>query len=99
MILEHAVLEVIPGREAEFEATFEEAKVIIGSMPGFGWLTLSRCLERPNQYLLLVEWATLEDHTEGFRGSPEYERWRSLLHEFYDPFPQIEHFSEPLLTR
>ena len=25
-------------------------------MPGFGGLTLSRCLERPGRYLLLVEW-------------------------------------------
>ena len=99
MILEHAVLEVVPGREADFERAFGEARAIIGAMPGFGWLTLSRCLERRNRYLLLVEWARLEDHTEGFRGSPEYERWRALLHEFYDPFPQVEHYGEPLITR
>ena len=69
MILEQAVLPVIPGREAEFEAAFADAKQIIASMPGFAGLTLSRCLERPSGYLLLVQWETLEDHTEGFRGS------------------------------
>jgi heme-degrading monooxygenase HmoA len=45
-----------------------------------------------------VEWDRLEDHTEGFRGSPEYERWRDLLHHFYEPFPTVEHY-EQLLTR
>ena len=39
------------------------------------------------------EWQTLEDHTEGFRGSPEYQRWRELLHHFYDPFPVVEHYT------
>jgi hypothetical protein len=40
-----------------------------------------------------VKWETLEDHTEGFRGSEEYQQWRFLLHHFYDPFPAVEHYS------
>lgn len=92
MILEHALLPVIPGREAEFESAFEQAKKIIASMPGFSGLTLSRCVERPSGYLLLVHWETLEDHTEGFRGSAEYQQWRALLHHFYEPFPVVEHY-------
>jgi len=63
-------------------------------MPGFRSLRLSRCVERPSRYLLLVEWRELEDHTEGFRGSPEYEAWRALLHHFYDPFPTVEHYED-----
>ncbi len=96
MVLEHALLPVVPGREADFEAAFAEARAIIAAGPGFRRLSLSRCLERPNTYLLLVEWERLEDHTEGFRGSAAYQRWRELLHGFYDPFPRVEHFGEVL---
>ena len=96
MILEHALLPVRPGEEAAFEAAFAEAKGIIAAMPGFAGLTLSRCLERPDTYLLLVRWERLEDHTEGFRGSPGYQQWRALLHRFYEPFPTVEHFSTVL---
>jgi heme-degrading monooxygenase HmoA len=76
MILEHALLPVKPGEESRFEAAFAEAKAFIVSVPGFGRLSLSRCLERPDTYLLLVEWASLEDHTVGFRESSQYEEWR-----------------------
>ena len=92
MILELAILDVRPGAAEAFEAAFAEAKAIISAMPGFDHLELRRCLERPDRYVLLVGWDRLEDHTEGFRGSPEYERWRALLHEFYDPFPTVEHY-------
>jgi heme-degrading monooxygenase HmoA len=92
VILEHAPLDVVPGRERDFETAFAEAKLIISSMPGFASLRLERCIERPNRYLLLVEWQTLADHTQGFRGSAEYQRWRELLHHFYDPFPTVEHY-------
>jgi heme-degrading monooxygenase HmoA len=96
MILEHAVLDVISGEEQNFEHAFAEAKSIIASMPGFRSLALHRCIEQPTRYLLLVEWERLEDHTEGFRSSREYETWRALLHHFYEPFPVVEHY-EPLI--
>lgn len=92
MITEQAVLDVVPGREAGFEAAFATARPLIASMPGFLSLRLLRCIESSSRYLLLVEWERLEDHTEGFRGSAEYEEWRRLLHDFYDPFPTVEHF-------
>ncbi|WP_353810231.1 antibiotic biosynthesis monooxygenase family protein [Agromyces sp. SYSU T00194] len=94
MFLEHAVLSVVAGREAAFEAAFAEASGIISSMPGFVDLRLSRSIETPNAYLLLVHWESVEAHEVGFRGSPEYARWRELLHGFYDPFPTVEHFVE-----
>jgi heme-degrading monooxygenase HmoA len=94
VVTEHALLSVRPGREADFEAAFAEARAIIAGMRGFGGLSLSRCLERPSTYLLLVEWERLEDHTEVFRGSPQYERWRALLHRSYEPFPTVEHFEQ-----
>ncbi|MFF2372578.1 antibiotic biosynthesis monooxygenase family protein [Agromyces sp. NPDC058110] len=94
MILEHALLPVIPGLEPEFEAAFDEAKHIIASMDGFVDLTLSRGVESPSTYLLLVHWQSVEAHEVGFRGAPEYQRWRTLLHRFYEPFPVVEHFAE-----
>jgi len=94
VILEHALLQVKSGRSAEFEAAFGRAEQIISSMAGFRTLSLSRCLERPDTYLLLVEWDSLEDHVQGFRKSPQYAQWRSLLHDFYDPFPTVEHYEQ-----
>ena len=91
-VLEVAILPVIPGQEDEFEAAFDRARHIIAAMKGFIRLDLQRCLETTNQYLLLVEWETLEDHTVGFRGSEKYQQWRALLHHFYDPFPLVEHY-------
>jgi heme-degrading monooxygenase HmoA len=93
VILEVAVLDVKPRQEAEFEAAFGKAQQIIASMPGYVSHQLQRCLENTSRYLLLVNWETLEHHTVGFRGSEQYQQWRQLLHHFYDPFPEVEHYS------
>ncbi len=98
MILEVAVLNVRPGMAPEFEAAFTEASSIISTMPGYKSHELQRCIEVANRYILLVNWESLEAHTVGFRQSPEYQRWKKLLHHFYDPFPIAEHY-ESLSTR
>jgi heme-degrading monooxygenase HmoA len=93
MILEVAILDVIPNQEKEFETTFVRASGIIASMPGYISHQLQNCVEKKNRYILLVNWEKLEDHTVGFRGSEQYQEWRKLLHHFYDPFPTVEHYS------
>ncbi|MCZ6781906.1 MAG: antibiotic biosynthesis monooxygenase [Proteobacteria bacterium] len=96
MILEVAILHVRPGRSAEFESAFARAASIISSMPGYQRHELRACVETSDRYVLLVWWQTLESHTVGFRQSPEYARWKSLLHDFYEPFPDVEHYGPPL---
>jgi heme-degrading monooxygenase HmoA len=91
-VLEVAVLSVLTGRGADFEAAFEMASKIISASPGYLSHELKRCLEVKDRYMLLVRWRTLEDHTLGFRGSMAYQEWKRLLHHFYDPFPTVEHY-------
>ena len=93
MILEVAVLDVRAGEGPRFERAFEQAQTIIASMPGYQRHELRRCVEIASRYLLLVWWDSLEAHTVGFRGSPEYQRWKALLHPFYEPFPSVEHYA------
>ena len=92
MILEVAILDVIPGREPQFEENFRIAEHIISGRKGYAGHQLQRCMEQANRYILLVNWETLEDHTIGFRQSVEYQEWKKLLHEFYDPFPVVQHY-------
>ncbi len=92
MMLEVAILNLRRGESAAFEAAFLEAQEIISAVTGYQRHELRRCVEAADRYLLLVWWDSLESHTEGFRQSPEYGRWRELLHHFYDPFPTVEHY-------
>jgi heme-degrading monooxygenase HmoA len=92
MILEVAPLNVRAGQAVQFEAAFLQAQRIISSMPGYVSHELQRCTERPDDYILLVRWQSLEAHEVGFRQSPQYQQWKQLLHHFYEPFPIVSHY-------
>src|SRR6266581_1742994 len=92
MVLEAVPLHIRPGQSSDFESAFKQAQPIIASMQGYISHELLRCVEMQDQYLLLVRWRTIEDHTVGFRTHPDFAEWRRLLHHFYDPAPTINHY-------
>jgi heme-degrading monooxygenase HmoA len=94
MILEVAILNIIPDKETQFEKDFATAGQYIRAIKGYIKHSLSKCIEQPNKYILLVEWETLGNHTIGFRQSAEYLEWKKLLRYYYDPFPVVEHYEE-----
>jgi heme-degrading monooxygenase HmoA len=98
MVLEMATLDIVPDNEEAFEAAMRKAQPLIATTPGFRSIAVRRCVETPSRYLLLVEWETVEAHTVGFRQSDRYAEWRGLLHHFYDPFPLVQHYGEPVIN-
>jgi heme-degrading monooxygenase HmoA len=92
MVLEVAILDVKSGLESDFVIAFHKASPIIEGMPGYLGHEIQRSIENPSRFILLVRWSRLEDHTVGFRQSAQYKEWKSLLHHFYDPFPEVEHY-------
>ena len=92
MILEAVFLFVKPDLANQFEVDFANASQYISSIDGYLGHRLEKCLEVDNKYLLLVDWNTLENHTIGFRTSAAYLNWKKILHNYYEPFPIVEHF-------
>lgn len=94
MILEVAILNVKNGRATQFEKDFQQASQYISAIEGYIKHELKKCIEVDNQYILLVEWISVEAHEIGFRQSAQYQQWKALLHDYYDPFPQVLHYTK-----
>lgn len=94
MILEVADIRITPGNQAAFEqAVHRGIQSVIARSKGFLGYQVRHSIETPERYLLLLEWETLEDHTVGFRNSPAYAEWRSIVKDFFAAPPFVEHFT------
>ena len=94
MVLELADIAVRPGQEDAFTDVYREAVAQLRASPGFRSARLTRGIESPARFVLLVEWEDLEAHTTGFRESERFPRWRSLIGPFLDGAPLVEHFTD-----
>jgi heme-degrading monooxygenase HmoA len=93
MIVERALIPVTPGSEADFEAAMQQAKGVVAQAKGFRSIRVTRGIESPSTYLLILEWDTLEDHTVGFRESELFTQWRGLIGQYFAEPPSVEHYT------
>ncbi len=94
MIREIAGYEVLPGTETAFEAAALNSLSLIERSPGCLHAELHRRVEEPQQYLLLVDWATTEHHTQLFRGSEQFTRWREAIGQYLAGPPKVGHVTQ-----
>jgi heme-degrading monooxygenase HmoA len=94
MILEIADIRIAPGQQAAFEEALTRALATVASQATgmLGW-TVNKGVENPERYSLQIVWATLEDHTVGFREGPLFAQWRAIIGPFFAQPPQVEHFA------
>lgn len=94
MILELADIRIHPGQQAAFEDAIQRGiDEVVHQAQGFRGAKVNRSIESPERYVLQIFWATLEDHTEGFRGGPLFAQWRAIVGPFFAAPPQVEHFT------
>ena len=96
MILEHAIFAIREGQSKDFEIAFAKARKYIEGATGFQGLEMRPCIERADSYLLLVWWISVEAHMHGFRESPAFIEWRTLLGPYFAAPPEVHHYAAPL---
>ncbi|MBI3703423.1 MAG: antibiotic biosynthesis monooxygenase [Rhizobiales bacterium] len=94
MITEIAQIDVKPGMEADFEKGVQAATPLFKRAKGCKGMALQRSHEKPQRYRLFVLWDTLENHTQDFRGSPDFQEWRKLVGHCFAAPPEVEHVKE-----
>lgn len=91
MIQELVEIHVQPGQETAFVAAVEEAKPLFLGAKGCHGLTLTRSIEAPSLFRLLIRWETVDDHMVGFRNSDAFVEWRRLAGPHFAQPPHMEH--------
>ena len=94
MVLEVALIDVISGQEEKFAAAYAEAHPMLVGTPGCQSVRMTRGIESPSRFVLLVEWDSVVAHEENFRATERYTTWRSLIGPYFAGPPVVEHFTD-----
>lgn len=94
MVLEIAIINVLAGREDEFVAAYLGARPVLDTTPGCRSVRMTRGLESPSRFVLLVEWDSVEAHEENFRATERFTEWRSAIGPYFDGPPDVQHATD-----
>jgi heme-degrading monooxygenase HmoA len=93
-VVEVARFDVKPGTEDDFVTAYRGVRAELATTPGCRSVRMTRGVESPSSFVLLVEWDSLDAHLETFRGSPRFTRWRAALGPFFAGTPSVEHVAD-----
>jgi heme-degrading monooxygenase HmoA len=94
MVLEVATIDVRPGEEDAFVEAYRRVRAEVATTPGCRSVRLTRGVESPSRFVLLVEWDTLDAHLTGFRASDRFTRWRAAIGAHLAGAPNVEHYAD-----
>ena len=94
MVLEVADIAVSPGREDEFVAAYRSVRDVLAATPGCRSVRMTRGIESPSRFVLLVEWESVAAHEENFRASERFATWRGAIGPFFAGPPRVEHATD-----
>lgn len=94
MVLEIAQIDVLPGQEDGFAAAYAQARPLLAETEGCLTTRMTRGVESPSRFVLLVEWESVQAHEENFRATDRFTQWRTILSPFFAKPPFVEHFTD-----
>ncbi|HWG98609.1 MAG TPA: antibiotic biosynthesis monooxygenase family protein [Pilimelia sp.] len=92
MVLEIALIDVRPGQEDDFAAAYAKGHEVLAGTPGCRTVRMTRGIESPSRFVLLVEWDSVDAHERNFRASDRFTTWRGLIGPYFAAPPRVEHF-------
>jgi heme-degrading monooxygenase HmoA len=93
VVLELALIDVAPGVEDAFRASYAEARHHLAGSAGCRSVRMTQGIETPTRFVLLVEWESVAAH-EAFRVSDAFRAWRGHVGPHFAGTPRIEHFTD-----
>ncbi|KFB06875.1 hypothetical protein ALLO2DRAFT_00162 [Frankia sp. Allo2] len=92
--LEVARFDIKPGSEDDFVAAYHGVRAELVGTPGCRSARMTRGVESPSSFVLLVEWDSLDAHLTNFRESERFVRWRAALGPYFDGTPTVAHSAD-----
>lgn len=92
VVVEYIRYRVPRERHEEFEAAWSEAQTALREAPQCLRHEVARGVEKPDNYIVRIEWSSLEDHEQGFRQSAGFGPFFQTVKPFFEQIEEMRHY-------
>jgi quinol monooxygenase YgiN len=94
VVLEIALIDVIPGQEDAFAAAYRQAHRLLTESAGCLSARMTRGVDSPSRFVGIVQWESVDDRLTNFVKTERFPRYQELLGRYLAATPVVEHFSD-----
>ncbi|WP_431771618.1 putative quinol monooxygenase [Streptomyces cucumeris] len=87
-----------PERRTAFEEAYTAAAEQLDRSPECLAYELAHGVEEPERYILRIEWTSVEDHLQGFRGGPLFGPFLDSVRPFIGDIEEMKHYERTVVV-
>jgi len=92
MVVEYIRYEVPPDRQSEFLAAYAAAAHELAQSNHCRAYEVSQGVEEPNNFIVRIEWDSIEGHEKGFRSSSGFPSFFAKVKPFFAQIREMKHY-------
>ena len=92
MVVEYIRYRVPLDRHEEFERGWSEAQQVLREAAQCEGYEVSRGVEEPENYVVRIEWTSVEEHEQGFRNSAAFGQFFEAVKPFFEQIEEMRHY-------
>lgn len=92
MVIEYIRYQIPLARHAEFVAAYRAAGADLAASAHCIRHEISRGVEEPDNFIVRIEWDSLDGHEKGFRGSAEFRSFFAKVKPFFADIREMKHY-------
>jgi quinol monooxygenase YgiN len=93
MVVEYIRYRVPVQRGREFEDAYAQASAGLEDSPHCLSYAVSHGIEEPENYVVRIEWDSVEGHEQGFRQSPGFAAFFAAVKPFFEQIGEMRHYA------
>lgn len=99
MIVEYIRYTIPADQRPAFEQGYTQAQEALRTSPHCLRYELAQCMDDPSEYILRIEWDSVDGHMQGFRTSPEFRTFFTAVRPFVNAITEMRHYTRtPIST-
>jgi quinol monooxygenase YgiN len=86
------------GNAQAFEKAYQKAESILQTSKHCLGYRMLRGQEETQNWILLIEWDSVEGHEQGFRKEPSFREFFALVKPFFNNIQEMKHYESRLMN-
>jgi heme-degrading monooxygenase HmoA len=92
MVVEYIRYKVPAERHGEFERAWSSARSVLDQARECLAYEVAHGVEEPDNYVVRIEWTSLDDHEQGFRRSEAFGPFFAAVKPFFEQIDEMRHY-------
>ena len=84
--------DISESERGKFESAYADAGKFLQASPYCLGYRLIHGNDEPNNYIVIINWTSKEEHLQGFRRSPEFMSFFNLVKPFFTSIKEMKHY-------